>query len=447
MKFLNENLNLKKNLKIGERSFLAGVFFLPSALPISLIFLLVSITISICFNKVSFFRDKYNQILFACSGLMIFSCINSTLNLSEITNQTASNIFLGLANWLPLFILFYSSQIYLDNSEKRKIFSKVFICGSMPLIISCILQSIFKIYGPFETLNGLIVWFQEPISFNSGVTGLFSNQNYTGLWLSIVLVFLIYEIKSSTRDLQIKFIPIILIALTSYFLILTDSRNAFLGMLIGIFFFIKRKFLLLIPLLISIFLVLKRVILNNLVQSFGLFDNLANENLSKKLFTFDLANFLNYPRIEIYGFASKFILESPLLGWGPSTFHNLIKNDWIKNNTGFYKPGILEFPIYQHTHNMAFELAYNFGIPLAIIMCLFIFKILRNATFTIYKKSKKNTEFLIDKTWFVSVIIIIVSHINDVTYYDGKISILVWILIAGLKSIIEEKIPEEKLIN
>lgn len=442
MKFLVENLNFKNNLKIGENSFLAGVFFLPTALPISLIFFLVSITISLSINKVLFFRDKYNQILFVCSGLMIFSCLNSALNLNQITNQTASNIFLGLANWIPLFILFYSSQIYVNNSEKRKIFSKVFISGSIPLIISCILQSIFKIYGPFKTLNGLIVWFQEPIIFNSGVTGLFSNQNYTGLWLSIVLVFLIYEIKSSKKNLQLKFINTILISLTAYFLILTDSRNAFFGMLIGIFFFIKRKFLLIIPLFLSLFLVLKKVIFNDLGQNYSFFDNLFNDALSNKLFAFDFANFLNYPRIEIYGFASKFILESPILGWGPSTFHILFERDWIKNN-----PGVLEYPIFQHTHNITFELAYNFGIPLAIIMCFFIFKILKNALFTIYEKSIKDSEFLINKTWFVSVIIILVSHINDVTYYDGKISILIWILLAGLKSLIEEKIPEGNLIN
>ena len=214
MKFLIQNLNFKNKSEIGEKSFLTGVFFLSSALPISLIFFLVSISISLSINRFLFFRDKYNQLLFICSGLMIFSCINSTFYLSEVTNQTASNIFLGLANWLPLFILFYSSQIYLNNSEKRKIFSKIFISGSLPLIVSCILQSIFKIHGPFKTLNGLIVWFQEPIPLHLGVTGLFSNQNYTGLWLSIILVFLIYEIKSSKRNLQIKFIPAIFLFIT-----------------------------------------------------------------------------------------------------------------------------------------------------------------------------------------------------------------------------------------
>jgi len=436
LKFLIENLNFKNKLKIGEQSFLTGVFFLPSALPISIIFFLISIIISLNINKFQFFKDKYNQLLFVCSGLMIFSCINSALHLREITNQTASNIFLGLANWLPLFILFYSSQIYLNNSEKRKIFSKVFISGSLPLIVSCILQSIFKIYGPFKTLNGLLVWFQEPIPQHLGVTGLFSNQNYTGLWLSIILVFLIYEIKPSKRNFQVKIIPTILIPLTAYFLILSDSRNALLGMLIGIFSFIKRKFLLIIPLSLSFFMVLNRLIFNNLDQNYKFFEILLNDRLFNKLFAFDFANFLNYPRIEIYSLASKFILKSPLLGWGPSTFHILYERDWITNN-----PGISEYPRFQHTHNITFELAYNFGIPLAIIMSLFIFKILKKALFIIFEKSKKNEEFLINKTWFIAVIIMLVSQINDVTYYDGKISILIWILLAGLKSLIEEKFP------
>ena len=40
-------------------------------------------------------------------------------------------------------------------------------------------------------------------------------------------------------------------------------------------------------------------------------------------------------------------------------------------------------------------------------------------------------------------LVILISQINDVTYYEGKISILIWILLAGLKSLIEEKIPEK----
>ena len=51
-------------------------------------------------------------------------------------------------------------------------FSRFLIAGSIPLFISCILQSWFKVYG-VETLNGLIIWFQKPVEENHfGVTGL-----------------------------------------------------------------------------------------------------------------------------------------------------------------------------------------------------------------------------------------------------------------------------------
>ena len=44
----------------------------------------------------------------------------------------------------------------------------------------------FKIYGPFNFFYGLITWYKPIISSTDGVSGLFSNQNYTGFWLSIV---------------------------------------------------------------------------------------------------------------------------------------------------------------------------------------------------------------------------------------------------------------------
>ena len=53
-----------------------------------------------------------------------------------------------------------------------------------------ILQKFFNIYGPFETLFGSIVWFQKPLFTNNlGVSGLFSNANYTGSWLILILPF------------------------------------------------------------------------------------------------------------------------------------------------------------------------------------------------------------------------------------------------------------------
>ena len=45
----------------------------------------------------------------------------------------------------------------------------------------------------------------------------------------------------------------------------------------------------------------------------------------------------------------------------------------------------------------------------------------------------------IDNFWLISTITSVLFHMNDIPYYDGKISILFWILIAGVKCIISQK--------
>ena len=50
--------------------------------------------------------------------------------------------------------------------------------------------------------------------------------------------------------------------------------------------------------------------------------------------------------------------------------------------------------------------------------------------------NKENKQF--DKAWIISFITFILIHIFDITYFDGRISSLAWILLAGMRSIINE---------
>ena len=69
-------LKINDLVSLGNKFFLAGIFFLPSALPISILFLLIAIIIS--FRKSNFhtIKDKLNYPLFISIGLIIFSTIN-----------------------------------------------------------------------------------------------------------------------------------------------------------------------------------------------------------------------------------------------------------------------------------------------------------------------------------------------------------------------------------
>ena len=65
------------------------------------------------------------------------------------------------------------------------------IAGTFPVLISGFGQYFLNWHGPFETLNGLIIWYQRPVEKTGGLSGLFSSQNYAASWLNFVWLFCI----------------------------------------------------------------------------------------------------------------------------------------------------------------------------------------------------------------------------------------------------------------
>ena len=92
----------------------------------------------------------------------------------------------------------------------------------------------------------------------------------------------------------------------------------------------------------------------------------------------------------------------------------------------------------QHSHNMPLQLAYDYGLPLSILLTSFITFLFIKSSINIFELKNLNGTFLLNKCWLAACLVAILNHISDITYYDGKISILIWILFAGLKCIIDE---------
>ena len=130
-------------------------------------------------------------------------------------------------------------------------------------------------------------------------------------------------------------------------------------------------------------------------------------------------------RINIFIFGIKMIMKNPLLGWGAASFPIYYG---LKNN------------IYlSHSHNLILDTAFNYGLIVAILIfsnillvCILSFKKILSKT------NKDLSNNLFDRAWGSSFFILICSQMFDVQYYDLRISIAFWILLAGLKSIIEE---------
>ena len=415
--------------KFGLYSFRAGVFLLPSALIFSIIFLLLSSVISVINCRKNLLNDNFNKVFLVTTFLMVISSFIhlykfSTNSLSEIImSEWDPNLsFIGLLNWIPLFWCFLTFQIYLDKPKHREICAKCFIFGVIPVIISGIGQIFFKWEETITLLNGLIIWYQkELLSPPFGLTGLFSNPNYAGAWFNITLPFSVaYLIKSANTFFK-KYLISFLIIIIVLSIVLTNSRAAWGGIILSFIFIFGRKSLLSLSLVITITMATITLcffpIFGEGLQAF--LQNLIPIDIWME---FSNLNFIDRPsRVDIWKSSIEIIKDHPFFGSGASTFLILTR-------------GLFTHTV-NHSHNLPLEIALNYGIPTLILIAGTITTLIFTASRKIFFSNEyKGTYQIYDRAWISSLMILIVSHLVDIQYFDGRISIASWILIAGLRS-------------
>ena len=411
-------------LNIGKYSFLFGVFLLPTAFAISGLFLLFSLVLSFSKIKFSFLKEKINLSLFVVIGLIIFtSFINNIYLIPTILKDLESSyIWLNLFNWIPALLGFIGFQSYVRSQEDRLILSKCLLSGTVPVIASCLFHLFFDFHGPFEILNGLIVWFHKPLEITGGVSGLFSNRNYAGFWLSVNLPFAFYFLKKNLKC-KIRILPILLITfLMMYLIIYTNSKNALLGMISTLIIFLGIKFTILFC---AILIVLILAITFLPIINIKIAEYLPEVFLRIKGLNF----FINTPRIVMFRSAINFILQRPFLGWGSGTFALIFL---AKEN--FWNPPFV-FHKFQHTHNLFLETAFNFGMPIAITLTVIALFILFKAFKVLLSNQSKDEFYILDKAWIASGIVVFLIHLSDLPFYDGRINMFICILFSGIRSI------------
>ena len=410
----------KKIPKLLNNIFLVGSFLLPSAFTLGTGFLLISVIYGFYISK-GYFKDKLNIIFFVAGIFLIISAfIHSNFN-DYLSNYKINHSlsWIGLANWIPFFLCFWGFQPYLNSKTKRRRTAFALLAGTLPVIITGIGQSFFNWYGPIETLNGLIVWYQRPIEGITGMTGLFNNPNYTGLWLNLILPFCLAETinsRSNKLDRIITFIFSFSFALCT---ILTNSRAAWICIFLGSVVIFGRKGLkLILPLIISISLIISSTIypiFGNKIQFF--FRSIIPNNIWMEFTDFQIS------RLNIWNTALKYIINFPIFGSGGGSFPDIYMHE-----SGLWKG---------HAHNLPLELFLSYGIPAGIIILLpIIYLFILSSKIIFFNKLIKTSIF--DKAWVISLMLFLFSQLVDVQYFDGRISITFWILLAGAKNIIDE---------
>ena len=426
--FLNHFKNNLDFKEIGFYLFLIGLFLLPSATSISYLFLLSSAIIGSTKRKESFLMDRWNINFLITGILMIISTIFSyKYNLSIIKNPSEiSGIWLDLFNWLPFIWLFWAFQPYLTKLKQRIICMKIFICGSIPVLVSGFLQVWGKIYGPMETLNGLIIWYQRPLSDQLGLSGLFNNQNYAAAWLSFILPFCIVSYANCKGKFYQKGMLIIINFFVFIALILTISRVAFINIIFTFPFLFGIKIISwYLPFtlgLITFFLIY--IFYANLPFVNNIFSQIIPERLLFKIESIKFSQWNSILRFNIWIFTGFLIFKRPIFGYGANTFPILFQEAYQRWQG--------------HTHNIFLELCQVYGIPIALVILVSIIILIRNSLIKIpiygKKKSLEKIDLYFERAWFAAFFLLIISNNVDITYFDSRISISIWVLLSGIRA-------------
>ena len=423
---LNGILKKRSIQEYGSFLFLLGMFFLPSAFFLAIIFLLPAALLGSFFNKNNYFKDRWNYPFLIFGILICLSAFSQnfilTNNYSDIWDPSLSLI--GLGNWLPFIYFFWSFQPYINSNSKRRLLALILVAGTVPVVVTGFGQYFFNWTGPFKTLNGLVIWYQRPIENPGGLSGLFSNQNYAGSWLNFVWPFCLAFFLEKKNNIFRRMISLGFFLSVGFAAFLTFSRNAWLGLITTFPIFIERRGIkILLPLILLIFL--SFIYIFSPIFS-GEFQNILRNILPEKIlleFSTDGYVGLDSSRIEIFLSALNLIKLSPIFGTGAASFPAIYFSE-----TSFWKG---------HPHNILLELAISFGLPATLILFLFVTFIILLSGKLIFLKNKNN-DSLIDKAFWASLFVFAISQLADIQYFDGRISILAWILIASLKNIIEE---------
>ena len=421
------------NFKTGNFLFRSGVFLLVSAPAISSILFFFSILISFHKNFKNFLSDKWNYPFFIASFILIITVSISSLQPYSNSIEGWRNYlnWLGLLNWLPLFFCIWAFKPYLKSCELRKVVLILLLSGSVPLIISGFLQVLLDIYGPFNIFNGLIIWFQR--EGEPGLTGLFNNRNYAGLWFSILWPICL-AILSQRKNGSKFFIYIFSISVISS-IYLTFSRNGLINLFLSSLIFLKGSLSICLFLLSILFIILLIAAKTNIFPLS--FKELAIYILPSKLLSRfsiieNLEVFTSNARFSIWLSALDFIKERPFLGWGAASFPILYQ---IKHDTCCYT-SYLQW--YGHTHNIQLEMALNYGLPFSFLVnttLIFVFYKSYKKIFIFKRKDKSLEEINLnkfDKAWWTASFTFFFSQLFDVFYYDLRLNILFWIFISGL---------------
>ncbi len=360
--------------------------------------------------------DRANTVLLAATLLMLLGCLGA---------ESGWLAWVGLGNWLPFFWAFWGYQPYLATAGARRRAGLALLAGTVPVIITGLGQLWWGWSGPFQQLGGLIIWHLHPGGNPTGrLSGLFDYANIAGSWMALAWPFALAALLQRPLRAGLRGIALLIATGLAAALFLTDSRNAWGALVMALPLVLgPASWPWVLPLLLVVVAVISLASLGGVP---GLLQAparaLVPEAIWGRLSDLQFAGHrpLAITRLAQWQVAVALIAERPWLGWGAAAF-SLI----YPRRTGHW---------HGHPHNLPIDLALSHGLPVAALMVgLVLWLLIRSA------RRGMVHGLVFERAWWAAAVVLACLHATDIPFYDSRINVAGWVLLAGLRCFLLER--------
>ena len=400
---------------IGERLFRIGLFLLPSSALLGGLCLLAAAVIGSRGRTVPIWRDRWCQPLLLAAALMLIGALQAT---------TGSLAWVGLGNWLPLIWAFWAFQPYLISERQRRNAAWMLVAGTLPVLLTGFGQMFLGWEGPWQLGGEAVVWFVAPGGKPLGrLSGLFDYANVAGAWLGVIWPLMIAAVLRPDGWRR-RGAALVLALAAGTAVLLTQSRNAVGGLVLALPLVIgPSSWLLLLPVLLLVSSPLLLALLPGVPAGLksGAMALLPDSILERLLERGDMPWKLT--RLGQWIYAIQLVAARPWLGWGSAAFSVMY-------------PIHASLRWHGHSHNLPLELAISHGVPVALLIVGTVLALMMLAL-----RRGILRQAPLERAWWTSALVLLTMHFTDLPFFDARLNLLGWILLAGVCAFIRHSPP------
>jgi len=315
---------------------------------------------------------KTNSVFWLLIALLIIFLLATIFSLDRTFSLWGSPYrsggFINFA-FLIIFTLLFSNILRKSDWPKVWIFSLII---GVPVSIIGIIQA-------FEIFPKVFVTTGEPWSTIGG-------SSFLAMYLLMLSFIALYSTVQSIKNLNRKwffYLPCLLLFI--FVITLTGSRAAYLGLILGLFYFVfaypKKLPKIKKGLIVLLILVITTIIYSNTQSSFPDFVE-ENKILREIKNRTSISLFLNDPRFSVWRIGFKAMTARPILGYGPENFSIAFDK--------YYDPSLPRMMTNDTTLKIYYDRAHNFLLDAGIHTGIFGLIIYVWLFATIFLKLQKN---------------------------------------------------------